>query len=384
MQVFSLFMKLLKANTKSFFIYIGIFSGLLFGVIIPNQKQTSTTQYVGEKTNFAVFDQDQSAASASITECLEKANRRKELSSLDPDYIQDQLFYREVDAVLVFKPGFEDALKKGSTNQYADIHVIPNTMSSSLFEQEFNGFVNKLSLFLQSGYDMTEALQKTVEVNDKELEVQFLEGNAPVTHDNAHYFYVYLAWIFIAVCIQSVSPVLCIMDQYEVKKRVSVSAYPFSRYHLETLWAMIVTGLGLCLLFQVLAQIILSVNSFGIKGFLWMLNMLSFMVVSMGFTFLVSKLTNNAPIISVISNIISLGMAFTCGVFVPLELLSDSVIRVAHFLPAYWYVQAIDLISSYQPEKLSTIFSYMGIQILFGLAIIAITFLIAKCKNEKA
>ena len=39
------------------------------------------------------------------------------------------------------------------------------------------------------------------------------------------------------------------------------------------------------------------------------------------------------------SNTFSLAMSFFCGVFVPLEYLGDGVKKVAHFLPAYWYVR---------------------------------------------
>lgn len=47
-----------------------------------------------------------------------------------------------------------------------------------------------------------------------------------------------------------------------------------------------------------------------------------------------------------VSNVIALGMSFLSGVFVPIEFLGDGIIKIAHFLPAYWYIMGARLIDS--------------------------------------
>lgn len=44
-----------------------------------------------------------------------------------------------------------------------------------------------------------------------------------------------------------------------------------------------------------------------------------------------------------IVNTVSLGSSFLCGVFVQQELLGETVPSIARFLPAYWYVKAVDI-----------------------------------------
>ena len=73
---------------------------------------------------------------------------------------------------------------------------------------------------------------------------------------------------------------------------------------------------------------------------MFILNMLVYACVALSLAFLVSKLTQSEQILSMCANVISLGMAFLCRIFVPREFLSDTVMAIAHFLPAYWYANA--------------------------------------------
>ena len=113
----------------------------------------------------------------------------------------------------------------------------------------------------------------------------------------------------------------------------------------------------------------------------YILNAFCIMAVALAITFLVSKLTTNTQVISLMANVIGLGMAFMCGVFVPLGFLSDTVIKIAHFLPVYWNVRAVEAIDSFGADKIGEIFSYMGIQLLFAAAIICVGMLVARSKR---
>ena len=93
-----------------------------------------------------------------------------------------------------------------------------------------------------------------------------------------------------------------------------------------------------------------------------LLNMVCYMFVAMALAFLASKIVRNEEGFSMIGNIVSLGMAFLSGIFVPMEFLGAGVIKLAHFLPAYWYV---------------------GIEVLFAAAIITIAIVIDRARNQR-
>lgn len=105
------------------------------------------------------------------------------------------------------------------------------------------------------------------------------------------------------------------------------------------------------------ATIMFKGSTFSFSGFLFTLNMLCYMLVSLAFAFLISKITSNSEILNMFANTVSLGMAFLCGIFVPEEFLSDGIIKAAHFLPAYWYNQAVKILTFIRSGSLA-LFQY--------------------------
>ena len=59
MQVFKVYFKVLKGYLGQWALYIGIFSVILFGFIVPNSVDQQTS-FSNQKCAFAVFDNDNS------------------------------------------------------------------------------------------------------------------------------------------------------------------------------------------------------------------------------------------------------------------------------------------------------------------------------------
>jgi len=78
--------------------------------------------------------------------------------------------------------------------------------------------------------------------------------------------------------------------------------------------------------------------------------------------------------IPAVNNVVTLGLCFISGVFVPMELIADSVLRIASFTPTYWFVKAnnqIAKLTQFDFANLEPIFTSMLIQICFALAFFA-------------
>ncbi len=71
------------------------------------------------------------------------------------------------------------------------------------------------------------------------------------------------------------------------------------------------------------------------------------LLVALSLAYLVGILAKNSSMLNGIVNVISLGMSFLCGVFIPLEYMSGSVRKAAMFLPVYWYEKANDLLADF-------------------------------------
>ena len=94
------------------------------------------------------------------------------------------------------------------------------------------------------------------------------------------------------------------------------------------------------------------------------------LVVSLSLSYLIGMFIPNSNILSGVANIVSLSMCFLCGVFVPMDVMDKSVLKVAQFLPVYWYEHVNEILSrhhSLTPELLGKVQISMGIEVLFAV-----------------
>ena len=64
-----------------------------------------------------------------------------------------------------------------------------------------------------------------------------------------------------------------------------------------------------------------------------MLNSLTLLLVGLALSFLLGTFITKEDILTALVNVVTLGMSFLCGVFVPLDIMGKGVKTVAHFLP---------------------------------------------------
>lgn len=388
MQVFKLYFKVLKRYLGQMIMYVCIFVGVLFGFIIPNNIKNSVEKYEDAKCKYAIFDYDNSEISAALSSYLENAHKKAKIADDDIETIQDEMYGGNADCVVRIKEGFgrtfEEAVSFGEPDkikEYFEIYAVSGVNSTELFEQSVNAYITTLYTYINAGFELSEAVENTDEADKVSVNVSLPEGDEVQSINPFTYMLKYLAWVFVSMCIIGIAPVLSIFDRKEIRDRIGCSSYKFGRINIETLLGILVTGVAMCVCFLLMALIGMREELLSFKGLLQVCNLLCYMVVALALTFFVSRITSSRNAVSALANVISLGMAFLCGVFVPIELLSSTVIKIAHFLPAYWYVIAINAIDGYSPGDLPKIFSYMGIELLFGVAIIVMAIVIYRNKR---
>ncbi len=152
--------------------------------------------------------------------------------------------------------------------------------------------------------------------------------------------------------------------------------------NMELYTAMVITEIGFCFCYFIVVLLgMRDFQLFSFQGMLYCLNTLCFMVVTLGIVFLIGQMVKKVPALNMISNIIALGMSFLCGIFVPLEYLGEGLVKVAHFLPAYWYITSAVEIDSYTAGKeLGELWQGLGIQLLFGVAFVCAGLAYSKAK----
>ena len=84
-----------------------------------------------------------------------------------------------------------------------------------------------------------------------------------------------------------------------------------------------------------------------------------------------------------INNILTLGMSFLCGIFIPQQMLGKGVLAFSKFLPLYWYIKNNDLISGFggEPFTMHAYRTHLGILVLYGIALFSLALAISKYKS---
>lgn len=381
MQVFKVYFKILRSYLGIIWMYIGIFLGVFLGIIVPQVSQSEREGYTQARCDFAVFDYDNSELSNAMIQYLQTIHDLEKIVDDEKETIQDELYEGNVKCVLRVKDGFEQAFQRGEAAEFLEVYSIPNAISSVLFEQNLQSYLNVVDTYQKVGFEIEQAAAKAVTIMNTSVEVEFAGIKEANSVQPLDFFYKYLNWIFIAICVNSISIVLLSLDKKKLRDRMQCSPYPFLRINLEIIFSVLLTGFFICGFCIIIVTMLYPKEMLEPKGILYVLNSFCTMAIALSITFFISKLTNKAQVISLMSNVIGLGMSFLCGIFVPMEFLSKTVIQIAHFLPAYWNVKALEVIEVYQPEDRGTLFLYMGIQLLFVVAILCMGMIVARGKH---
>ena len=87
-----------------------------------------------------------------------------------------------------------------------------------------------------------------------------------------------------------------------------------------------------------------------------------------------------------LSNIVSLGMCFLSGVFVPMSVMDKKVLKIAQFLPVYWYEDITETLARYHNVSgniATDIWKSLGIEVMFALAFVSVILALSKYKRQK-
>lgn len=124
---------------------------------------------------------------------------------------------------------------------------------------------------------------------------------------------------------------------------------------------------------------------FTAHGLIYIINSFIFTICAVTIAFLIGNVMKNKDAINGIVNVIALGSSFLCGAFVPAEILPDTVLKIAHILPSYWYINTNELVKTIEEfnfETLKPIIINMGVIIGFSVLFVIITNIVSNKKRK--
>lgn len=387
MPVFKLCMKIIKKNIPVMSIYIFVF--LLVSILVSASSTRDQQKVVNQsKTNIAFISEEKSTLIDGLKDQLGETANFVDIED-NTEALQDALYFRNVEYIVRVPKGFTDGFMRGEDVQLQKT-TVPASASNAYIDLCIDQYLNTARLYINQvkGISQDSLVQHLKADLSKKTQVELLK-NAVDKGDTyfTRYYVNYLSYSLLAVITLGIGTIMMVFNNGDIKKRTGCSPLSPRSVTLQYILANLMLALVTWLI-MIMACFILNIkNSLSISSLYFMLNSLVFTICCVSIGFLIGKFVKNQSAISAASNVVTLGSCFISGVFVPQELLSDSVLRIASFTPTYWYVKANNLIaelSQFDYSHVSTAISYMLIEMIFALAFFAITLVVGKRGGLKA
>ena len=382
MQVFKVYFKIIRANLRIICIYLTVFLSVtpIFSISSTPKGEKNFNQ---SKTKAAFINlEEDTALIKGLKEYLSKYVNFVQVENRE-EKLQDSLFYREVEYIVTIPKNFTKDFLQGKAVEVSKT-TVPDSASGMYVDMAINKYFNTARIYINNvpGISEGELVKEVSEATSSEVQVNLRTyGEVKKNTSVAVRYFNYLAYSLLAMLILGVSSNLMVFNEKNLKRRNLCSPLKDRSFNLQLIAANIVFGLACCGVLT-LFTVILNRNNMTLgSGLLLSLNAVVFTIAALSISFLVGILIKSKNVQSAIANILSVGLSFLSGVFVPQEFLSEKTLIAASFSPAYWYVKANNVIGSlsgFGSGNLLSVMTYMLIQLGFAAAIFSVALVVSK------
>jgi len=386
MQVFKAFIMIMRKHWVSIAVYIGLYAIMLF-LISYTYEDTYNENFQSTNVDISVIDRDYSEASKGLTEYLESKHRIIEIED-NEESIQDHIYYRYVNYVLIIPEGFEDKLLSGETKDLVENVRIPGSSKGTFLDNQVEGYLKDLQVYLAGGYELADAIKLVDDFHSQTegVEVVHFEEEKEKSNGAIFAYFQYQPYIYILVLVCGLAPIILIMNKKEIYSRNACSPMSLLSRNAQITLGSVMFSVMVFLIFLALGFVMFGKDLICPELGYLLINSGVFLIFSAALTFLTCMIVSaDLTSLNLVANIIGLGMCFLCGVFVPQSMLGSEVLAVARFLPAYWYMKNNNILAGLSEEAftVSGFWTAIGIQGLFAAVLFAAALVVSKVKQQK-
>lgn len=375
MNIFKNYFKIVRNHKFSVLLYTIIFLSISIFFLNSNSSNTDA-DYSEVKNNVYIEDRSNSQISKALVDYIGK--REKIVSDLDKENLDDELFYRTIDAIIMIPEDFENTKEIAYKSS-------PQSMYSFLVKQRVNEFIDKFDKYSKNGYSLEESIKYANSDLDKTIKVQKINDLKQSNGDESasRFYFNFVSYPLLSQILLVVTLVMSSYYKETVNKRQRVSPVSEKRTNLILILGHLVFGIIFWLLYLIICIVLVKDFEFNQVFLLAALNSFVFMISAVTLSMLVGKLFQDSNSLSVVINVLVLGSSFLSGVFVPMEFLGESTLKLARIFPNYYYILNNSLID--QGKKLSELMPNILILLGFSLVFVVLTNVVKKpiTKNEE-
>ena len=380
MIVFNTFWKVIKKYKATVILYTAML--VIFGSTNMQANNKAMT-FTNTKPDILIVNNDKDGVlTKNLVDYLNKNTNIVKIKDSE-EARDDALFYRDVSYIIYIPTSYSKNVLNGINNTL-DIKST-NDYNASLAEMILKKYIEVENVYASIYRDeakIINAINKNLETNSN---VEITSKLNTTTMEKTARFYNFASYCIMAVTIYIVCLVLSSFHNEMINKRIVVSSMNYKKHNRLILGASFAYALIVWILYIVLGIILLGDVMFTIRGLIYVLNTLIFTFVALTLALLISTITNNKNAISGIVNVVALAQAFLCGAFIPTQWLPNSVLTIAHVLPAYWYINTNDILKELETISSTTLKPVIInsiILILFSLIFTILNNIISKKKRQ--
>lgn len=332
-------------------------------------------KFQASEQSILVKDEDDSVLSKALLTYLAKENEVS--TDFEEEKVSDLLFYGMVDYVIYIEDGFETSFLSGE--KVTGLEKQSTQPNTAFLDQKIELFCGYVRGALATGKTIEEACEQVLTISDKETEIAFVGEKKSAELNPVYYFFTYVAYVFPAVLIMALGPILQAFYRKDVKMRTDCGQVTARTQNLRIVAGIFVISLVLWALI-LLISLVLFHKDLTVQVFLGnVLNSFLFLLVSVAISVIMGMLLKGPNALNGASNVISMGMAFLCGVFVPYQYLPNYVQKISMFLPASWYVKNTELLAGSDTiGNISEFLKNCGVIAVFAVALLCLVLVVAK------
>ena len=380
MTVFKTFLKVLNKSKLPIILYTVI---LVFFGAFNIQTSENSTSFVASKPDILIINKDkEEGITKNLIKYIKENSNIKEIENNEQS-INDALFYRDVNYIIYIPENYREEFLKGE-NPEIEIKSTGD-YQASLAEMMLERYIKIANIYEGNIENEEELINKINETLSKQTEIEITSKLDTDNLTKASFFFNFANYSILAGCVYVICLILSSFKEEKISKRTIISSMNYKKHNFELLVSNSLFAIVLWIFYVILSFILVRDIMFTTHGLIYILNSFIFTICAVTIAFLIGNLVTNKNAINGIVNVVALGSSFLCGSFVPLEWLPDTVIKIAHVLPSYYYISSNEIITELEIvnfETMKPVLVNMGIILIFTILFMIITNIVSRHKRK--
>ena len=391
MSTFRTYLKIVSAHRVYILVYlvllslVGLFLGLAYGT-------TDGEAFEETSTRVAVIDRDDSELSRALTVRALDGNVRVDVED-EKRAIQDALARDTASYLLVIPEGWGeglvDAAQAGEDAPSLETYVSYRSGEGRLLDIEVTGYADGLyGMAATLGGDASEIVAATDAAWEPETSVSMVEQEATPLPQRLVVAFNFASYPVLSAVVVCIAVLMSSVNGWAVRSRRLASPEPARSRNVALLMTCVVIALVTWAWIFGIDVVVLGTKAVGtspVQIALVGLALLVYALVAASIGFLLGQVGISENAANAAANILGMVMSFLGGAWTGLSLLPDSLIAIAHFVPAYWTTLAVEGASGMVEvtgSNVAQILGDVGVCALFGVAIALVGLVVGRSRSR--